>query len=100
MTSFSCIWNQRINAVFKAVSYYTGRIHTYLEGVWKSCKEEMEHDPYCLCQESIRIDFVRADAIAEQFNTPQDDFFVCSPVFCIFYLTISITVIRACQQIN
>ena len=35
----------------------------------------MEHDPYCLCQESIGIDFVRADAIAEQFNTPQDDFF-------------------------
>ena len=47
--------------------------------IWKAfgnrAKEEMEHDPYCLCQESIGIDFVRADAIAEQFNTPQDDFF-------------------------
>ena len=44
--------------------------------IWKAfgnrAKEEMEHDPYCLCQESIGIDFVRADAIAEQFNTPQD----------------------------
>ena len=47
--------------------------------IWKAfgnrAKEEMEHDPYCLCQESIGIDFVRADAIAEQFNTPQDDSF-------------------------
>ena len=29
---------KRINAVFKAVSHYTGRIYTHLESIWKSGK--------------------------------------------------------------
>ena len=30
-------------------------------------------DPFCLCEDGLNIDFVRADSIAETLRYPQDD---------------------------
>mgnify|MGYP004561908837 CR=1 FL=1 len=47
--------------------------------IWKcfgsEAKTEIERDPYCLCSEGIELDFMRADAIAQQLQKPQDDIF-------------------------
>ncbi len=45
--------------------------------LWKrygsGCKERVEENPYCLCEEGVDIDFARADAIAAAMERPQED---------------------------
>ena len=45
--------------------------------IWKvfgsTASEQIQEDPFCLCQAEVGIDFVRADGIAEAFSRPQND---------------------------
>ena len=45
--------------------------------IWKlygnQSVEMVESDPFCLCEDGLNIDFVRADSIAETLRYPQDD---------------------------
>jgi exodeoxyribonuclease V alpha subunit len=45
--------------------------------VWKlygqQSAERVQEDPYCLCKETLDIDFNRVDGIAESLERPQDD---------------------------
>lgn len=45
--------------------------------VWKlygqQSAERVQEDPYCLCEETLDIDFNRVDGIAESLERPQDD---------------------------
>lgn len=45
--------------------------------VWKAfgrqAEDQVKQDPYCLCGETLEIDFSRADRIAASLERPQDD---------------------------
>ncbi|MDD5952109.1 MAG: ATP-dependent RecD-like DNA helicase [Oscillospiraceae bacterium] len=45
--------------------------------VWKCFGSQsiamIEHDPFCLCTDEVRLDFQKADLIAQQLKKPRDD---------------------------
>lgn len=45
--------------------------------VWKAfgaqAEDRVKEDPYCLCDDSLQVDFARADRIAASLDRPQDD---------------------------
>ncbi len=64
----------------KELMLYLGQYHIQPEEavrIWKcfgsEAKDQIERDPYCLCDETIGLDFVRVDRIAEKLACSQEN---------------------------